>query len=326
MSAVLNNNRAEVFAFVPSYNHAAFVEKCLKSIIKQTLPPVKLLIIDDGSKDDSPKIIEQVLKDCPFDSELIVRRNRGLCATLNEGFSRSKGKYFAYLGSDDIWLPEFLEQRAELLEKHDEAVLGYGHAFFVDEQDNIFDSTADYRENWANYPDGNAVSMLLQGIAPVSSTVFYRRAALEKVSWNENSRLEDYEMYLKLSELGDFAFDERTFSVWRHHGYNTSKNKMLMLDEVIDAQNRHFDQIGFDRDLLEKEQAKVRFRYARDFLQSGEKRTAGRLAGKSWRGANSYGELLKFWLRFLLPMNAVRVKRKYKQEKNFQRYQNLLSD
>lgn len=325
MNTAVKHNLPEVFVFVPSYNHAKFIDKCLKSIINQTLPPSKLLVIDDGSKDDSAKVIERALKDCPFESELIVRENRGLCATLNQGLSLSYGKYFAYLGSDDIWLPEFLEERAKLLEKRNGAILGYGHAFFIDDQDVIFDSTADYRENWANYPDGNAFPMLLQGIAPVSSTVFYRRSALEKVKWNEKSRLEDYEMYLQIAALGDFAFDERVFSTWRHHSYNTSKDKMLMLDEVIAAQNRHHSLMGLDLKTLKDEQTKVRFRYARDFLQFGEKSEALKLALKSWRGASSSAELLKFGLRFLTPMSAVNYKRKRKKEKNFERYQHLLS-
>jgi alpha-1,3-rhamnosyltransferase len=325
MNTAPNNNLPEVFAFVPSYNHAGFIEKCLTSIINQTAPPRKLLVIDDGSKDNSARIIERVLKSSPFESELIVRENRGLCATLNQGLSLSDGKYFAYLGSDDIWLPEFLEARTELLERRPEAILGYGHAFFIDEQDVIFDSTADYDENWANYPDGDAFPMLVQGIAPVSSTVFYRRSALEKVSWNEDSRLEDYEMYLKLSALGDFAFDKRILSTWRHHSYNTSKDKILMLNEVIEAQNRHFTADKLDSILLRKEQTKVSFRYARDFLQSGDKTAALKLARRSWRGAKSANELLKFGLRWLTPMSIVNAKRRQKKEKNFQQYQHLLS-
>src|SRR4028119_2164690 len=87
MNQAINDDKPEVFAFVPSYNHAPFVEKCLRSIIDQTLKPKKLLVIDDGSKDDSPKIIERVLNDCPFDAEFIARENRGLSATLNEAFS-----------------------------------------------------------------------------------------------------------------------------------------------------------------------------------------------------------------------------------------------
>src|SRR3712207_5703987 len=119
---------SDVFVLVPSYNHAPFIEKCLRSIIEQTAEPRKLLVIDDGSTDGSAEIIQRVLHDCRFECELIVRENRGLCRTLNEGLARSDGKYFAYLGSDDYWLPDFLKARVELLEQRSRAVLAYGNA------------------------------------------------------------------------------------------------------------------------------------------------------------------------------------------------------
>ncbi|MGI8639928.1 MAG: glycosyltransferase family A protein [Pyrinomonadaceae bacterium] len=316
-----SNNKQEVFVFVPSYNHAPFVEKCLKSIIKQTLSPKKLLVIDDGSKDDSPKIIEKVLKNCPFDAELIVRENRGLCATLNQGLALSLGKYFAYLGSDDLWLPEFLAERAKLLDRRETAVLGYGHAFFVNEKDEIINCTADYKEIWANYPDGDARPMLVKGIAPVSSTVFYRRKALENVGWNENSRLEDYEMYVQLAALGDFAFDEQILSVWRHHGYNTSKDLLLMLKEVLEAQRRNFKFLGVSENELNRAQTAVKFYYARDLLQHGNKKQAWKLARENWRGANSNFELAKFLVRLGVPMSVVEAKRKLKKENYSRRFE-----
>jgi alpha-1,3-rhamnosyltransferase len=307
----MNKDRqnSEVFAFVPSYNHAPFIEKCLNSIINQTLPPKKLLVIDDGSKDDSPKIIERILKDCPFDAELIVRENRGLCATLNQGFSLSSGEFFAYIGSDDFWMPTFFAERTKLLEKRESAVLAYGHAFLINEKDEIFDSTANYTDDWANYPDGDAHEMLLNGISPISSTIFYRRSALEKVSWNEDSRLEDYEMYLKLMNLGDFAFDSQVLSVWRQHGYNTSQNLGLMLDEVIEAQNRNINDLGISEAELRKIQTKTKFRYARDFLQHGNKSKALQLAKTNWRGANSNAELAKFAVRMFVPMSIINFRR-----------------
>ena len=320
MNTAADIYKPEIFAFVPSYNHAPFVEKCLKSIIKQTLAPKKLLVIDDGSKDDSAKIIEKVLKTCPFDAELIVRENRGLCATLNQGLALSSGKYFAYLGSDDFWLPEFTAERAALLEKRETAVLGYGHAFFVDETDEIIDCTADYEKVWANYPDGDARPMLLKGIAPVSSTIFYRRAALENVGWNENSRLEDYEMYLKLAALGDFAFDVQILSVWRHHGYNTSKDLLLMLKEVLEAQRRNFKLLGINETELDTAQTAVKFYYAKDLLQHGNKKQAWKLARENWRGANSRLELAKFLLRMSLPMAVVEAKRRLKKNDYARRF------
>lgn len=325
MNQADNNNQADVFVLVPSYNHAPFIEKCLKSIFKQTLAPKKLLVIDDGSRDDSPQIIERILKESPFDCELIARENRGLCATLNQGLSLSTEEFFAYIGSDDIWLPSFLEERAKLLSKRKNAVLGYGHALFINEKDEIYDCSTDYKEIWANYPDGDMREALLQGIAPISSTVFYRRSLLEKTAWNEKAKLEDYEMYLKLSAIGEFAFDPQVLSAWRQHSYNTSRHKMLMLQEVIEAQNRNVTALNVTREDLKSAQTKTKFRYARELLQNGNKKDAVNLAKESWRGANSMGELLKFGLRLLVPMKIINLKRKYKKEKNFQRRQHLLS-
>src|ERR1700704_4709601 len=141
---------------VPSYNHARFVEATLRSIFRQTLAPAELLVIDDGSTDDSARVIERVLRDCPFACELVSRSNRGLCATLNEGLAKTRGQYFAYLGSADLWLPDFLATRVSTLESRAAAVLAYGHAFLIDEAADIIDCTLD----WANYTDGDARSML----------------------------------------------------------------------------------------------------------------------------------------------------------------------
>src|SRR5437867_1217260 len=173
-----------VSVVVPSYNHARFVESTLRSIMKQTLRPAELLVIDDGSTDDSPRIIERVLHDCPFPCELIVRPNRGLCATLNEGFGKTSGEYFAYLGSDDLWLPEFLAARVAMLYGRPQAALGYGHAYLIDADNRIIDCTRD----WANYTDGNVRTMLLQEtIAPMSPTVLYHRSILERHGWHEQA-------------------------------------------------------------------------------------------------------------------------------------------
>src|ERR1043165_8095778 len=73
-----------VFVVVPSHYHATFIERTLRSIFAQTLKPSELIVIDDGSTDDSPKTIDRVLKDAPFPAQLIARENRGLPATITQ--------------------------------------------------------------------------------------------------------------------------------------------------------------------------------------------------------------------------------------------------
>lgn len=305
-----------VAVVVPSYNHARFVEATLRSIIQQSLPPAELLVIDDGSSDESPRVIERVLADCPFPCELIARTNRGLCATLNEGFERTRGDYFAYLGSDDLWLPGFLKARVDLLESRRAAVLAYGHAYFVDDENRVIDSTAD----WANYADGDAREMLLQTTAPMSPTVLYRRTALAHERWNEDSKLEDYDLYLRLSAAGEFAFDPQLLSAWRRHDENVSWDQTLMLEEQLRAQRAAALRFGFSDKQIEELQLATRFNRAADFLRVGEKGQALSLLKQNWRGATSSGATAKLLLRLLIPNSFMRGRARVRQRRAHERF------
>jgi alpha-1,3-rhamnosyltransferase len=316
MNASKNINRSEVFAFVPSYNHAPFVEKCLKSIFKQTLPPKKLLVIDDGSKDDSPRIIEQVLKDCPFEAEFIRRENRGLSATLNEGFARSTGAYFAYLGSDDVWLPDFCRRRAELLDSRPDAVLAFGHAYLIDEQDQIFDCT----RNWVEYSEQDILANLLRGVVPITASVAFRRSALEKMPWNESAVLEDYELYLKLSAKGKFAVDDNVSAAWRQHGYNTSRDFPKMMNEWLEAQNRVAPAIGISPPELTKIQSELKFTFVADFIRHGEKSAAARMLWENRGSARSASEIGKMLIRLLIPQSYHDWHRRGKRRQKIRQY------
>lgn len=314
-----DGEQASVSVVVPSHNHARFVEATLRSIMKQTLRPAKLLVIDDGSSDDSPQVIERVLNDCPFPSELIARENRGLSATLNEGFWRTQADYFAYLGSDDLWLPDFLKARVGRLAERPAAVLAYGHAYFVDEHNAIIDSTAD----WAHYVDGDVRQMLLRTTAPMSPTVMYRRIALEHERWNEESKLEDYELYLRLSAAGEFAFDPQILSAWRRHGSNVSWDQGLMLEEQLRAQRDAALGFGFTEDEVNKLQRTTRFTRAEDFLRVGQKSEALSLIMKNLRGASLAGATARMFLRLLLPNAILRRRARSRQRNAHERYGNL---
>jgi alpha-1,3-rhamnosyltransferase len=314
-------HQARVSVVVPSYNHAPFIENTLRSIFNQTLTANELLVIDDGSADGSPGIIEKVLKDCPLPCELISRANHGLCATLNEGLSKTRGEYFAYLGSDDLWLPEFLAARLSTLKSRASAVLAYGHSFLIDEENHIIDCTLD----WARYVDGDAKTMLLQEtIAPMSPTVMYRRIALEQHGWNEQAKLEDYELYLLLAAEGDFAFDPRVLSAWRQHGHNTSRDFSWVIDARMAAQRRLADRLGLSAAELERVQRISQFAGAEDLLRLGEKSKAFKLLRQSLGGAPSTASLLKPLARLCVPYSLIKWQKQRKQDRAAKRYGPLI--
>jgi alpha-1,3-rhamnosyltransferase len=309
-----------VTVLVPSYNHAPFVERTLRSIFAQTLKPEKLIVIDDGSKDESAWIIAAMLKDHdpPFDFELFSHENRGLCATLNEGLAGTDTEYFAYLGSDDIWLPDFLKEQCNLLESRPDAVLAFGHAYLIDEEDNIIDRT----DNWTAFADGDMLPLLLRGVIFSSPTVLYRTAALRKYGWNEDARLEDYELYLKLSKDGEFARNEKTLSAWRQHESNTSDNFPLMLREQLEAQDRAAGTLNMTRTELADIQRTRKFHAIFDMIRAGYKREALALFWET-RGHGPLAETLKLLPRFAVPQALFQWNRRRKRQANIRKYGKL---
>ncbi|PYS98667.1 MAG: hypothetical protein DMF63_14855 [Acidobacteria bacterium] len=319
MEPVESQSRPEIFVAVPSYNHARFVEECLRSIIGQTLQPKKLLIIDDGSRDGSLDVIEKVLKDCPFDSELFARENRGLCATLNDALERSSGEYFAYLGSDDIWLPNFLEEQVELLEHRPNAVLAFSHAYVIDEKNNIFDST----NRWTEFADGDMRPLLMRGVIFSSPGVLYRRSALAKHRWNENSKLEDYEMYLSLTADGEFARNEKILCGWRQHGVNASSNLPQMFPEMIAAQDRIAPELGIDPNELSRSQSQMKFAATENFIRHGFRREAAKLFLENLDGASSISQIMRTAFRLVIPASIFKWNRERKRRNAIEHFGNI---
>ncbi len=310
---------AHVSVLVPSYNHAKFVERTLRSIFAQTLPPKKLIVIDDGSKDESVAVIERILAESPIDSELIARENRGLSATLNDGYARLDGEFFAYLGSDDLWLPNFLAEQTLLLESRPAASLAFCHAYVIDEDDNIIDRT----DNWTDFADGHMLPMLLQGEIPSSPGVLYRRSALLEKPWNENARLEDYELYLNLASRTELARNEKLLCAWRQHSSNTSDDSPLMLREQIAAQDRSLAAFGLNRAQLDQIQTALKFRSVANFVRSGHRREAFKLFRESFGAAPTFADVVGKAIRLAIPRSIFEWNRARKHRKNISRYGKL---
>ncbi|HSD00423.1 MAG TPA: glycosyltransferase, partial [Casimicrobiaceae bacterium] len=95
---------------VPSYNHSQFVRAALQSVFAQTYRPLELIVIDDGSTDGSAPIIRDALSDRSIPSTFLSRENRGAPATLNECIALATGRYVNPLNSDDLFMPNRIEE------------------------------------------------------------------------------------------------------------------------------------------------------------------------------------------------------------------------
>jgi glycosyltransferase involved in cell wall biosynthesis len=308
----------KINVLVPSFNHAPFIEKTLRSIFLQTHLPQKLIVIDDGSTDNSVEIIKNTLKDAPFETHLIARENKGLTKTLNEGFQfcSADAEFFAYIGSDDVWFPQFLEERLKLLQENSDAVLVFGHAFLIDEKDNVIEST----ENWFDFNEDKMLEHLLRGEIFPSPSVVYRNSFLRKHRWNEDAILEDYELYLKLVNEGRFIFDKRVLCAWRQHRWNTSRNFPKMMNEWLAAQNRV---LGNSYPELEKLQKQLKFKCVADFVRFGYRTEAVKLFWENLDGAVSLSQVIGLTLRMAIPHSFFQANRRRKMRRNIKKYGNL---
>lgn len=100
-----------VSAIIPSHNRSAWIEEAIRSVISQSRPPDELIIVDDGSTDDTQDKIRPLINTAPFKIRLIYQRHQGVSSARNKGISEARYGYLAFLDSDDRWLANKLEQQ-----------------------------------------------------------------------------------------------------------------------------------------------------------------------------------------------------------------------
>ncbi|MBP2656384.1 MAG: glycosyltransferase family 2 protein [Firmicutes bacterium] len=115
---------------IPAYNVEKYIGECLQSIQQQTVENWQAIIVEDGSTDKTPEIVENIIAhDSRF--RLIRQTNAGVSAARNTGLQAASGMYVAFLDGDDMWAPTFLEELLSAIETQrvDMAYCGYTHLY-----------------------------------------------------------------------------------------------------------------------------------------------------------------------------------------------------
>lgn len=104
-----------VSVIIPSYNRAKFIVNSIQSVLNQTYTNFELIVVDDCSTDNSIQLIKKINN--PKINLIIQEENKGACVARNTGIKYAKGKYIAFLDSDDQWYPNKLEKQVNIIEK-----------------------------------------------------------------------------------------------------------------------------------------------------------------------------------------------------------------
>ena len=129
----INDRKPLVTVIMPAYNAAGFIREAIQSVLNQTVTDLELLVIDDGSTDETTQIVEQLCKTDARVRLLVNEKNLGAGGTRNRGLELSASPYIALLDSDDYWKPQMLEKLIARM-KETGADLSYCSYELVDEQ------------------------------------------------------------------------------------------------------------------------------------------------------------------------------------------------
>ncbi|NNP75077.1 glycosyl transferase family 2 [Acinetobacter sp. Ac_3412] len=233
-----SNVQPLVSVVIPCYNHMHYVHDCIKSVIDQTYQNIELIIIDDGSKDHSIEKIRELINICEqrfIRFEFRHRANKGLSATLNEALSWCRGEYYSIIASDDMMLSEKIMKQANFLKESDHKVAGvFGGYHLIDDDNNVIETALKDQKKY-NFND-----VFLHNFDLPAPTALLRLNAVKEVGgYAENLKIEDWYMWLKLTEKGNsLIYLNEVFVNYRSHGSNISKNLEIMNVErrkVIDC-------------------------------------------------------------------------------------------
>lgn len=227
--------RPVVSVIIPTFNRSKLLQKAIESVLQQTLKNFELIIVDDGSKDNTKELVLQYGKKDPR-IRYFYHKNRGLSASRNRGLKESKGKYIALLDDDDIWLKDKLKKQIEVFKTSDLNKLGvvYSYTYIINEHGRIVNLR---KRNFR----GDLFTDLLGGqkILGGGSAILIKKEVFQKVGqFDENLRsCEDWDMWSRISVYFQFDLVHEPLIKKRVHPQAMSniRKKMLICRLVVIA-------------------------------------------------------------------------------------------
>lgn len=211
-----------VSVIMPVFNGAAFIVEAIDSILAQTHEDWELLVVDDGSTDQTPELLDR------FDDPRIVRtrqQNQGEAAARNTALNMARGEYLSFLDADDLYLPNALANMTQYLETHTEADALISDGYFCDEQRHCLMRFSDHRPIPAV---GNILEPLVlsSSVITVPICTMVRRAAIERASAQFDTSLvigPDYDFFIQLARHAPFGYLDRLTCMYRVHQTNITR-------------------------------------------------------------------------------------------------------
>lgn len=209
------------------YNHAPFLKETLDSIQAQTYAPIQLIIVDDGSCDQSRDLITRWASKTDLDHELVFNeRNLGICGSLNRALSRAKGEYVAIVATDDVWFPQKLAVQVARIETLPHVGVVYSDAAVIDEGGAHVSESLIRSWGFAEAPEGDLFIQFLEKNPVPAPTALIRKSCFDAVGdYDESLSFEDLDMWLRIAGHYHFAYIDEVLALYREVTTSLSRQR-----------------------------------------------------------------------------------------------------
>ncbi len=232
-----------ITVIIPTYNRVKILSRAIKSVLKQTYQNFELIIVDDCSTDNTQKALKKFKDKRIF--YIKHKKRKGASAARNTGIKKAKGKYLAFLDSDDCWLPEKLEKQLATLQKNKNAGIVYSRFWIV----------KNGKKKLCCWPEikkynGWLHRQLLIGNFITTSSVLVKRQIFDKVGLFDKKlpAYQDWEFFLRASLYEQFAFiDKPLLTQYQNRKDRISADKNKLTKAVRYILKKHGREIKKDR-------------------------------------------------------------------------------
>lgn len=233
--------KASLSVILPNYNHAAYLPSAVGALLSQERPPDEIVVVDDGSTDDSLQVLERLAARAPALRLIPKERNEGAVAALNRGLAAARGD-FVYLAAADDWvLPGFFRRALERLDEDRHSGIYCAEAMLVDgnsEQPVGIRPAIRPLQRGGRVPAEEALKLLrhFDNWIVTSSTVFRREAMTEAGAFDPQlGSFADGFVARKIALARGLYFDPAVFSAWRILPGSLSRRRALESSLALEA-------------------------------------------------------------------------------------------
>ncbi|MFJ7110295.1 glycosyltransferase family 2 protein [Pseudomonas sp. NPDC098740] len=235
------STQAPLVSIVAScFNMQKFLEDAIKSIFAQDYPNFEVIIVNDGSSDDSLAILKRLQQ--TYDFQLYSQPNQGVSAALNHGLRYAKGVYVSTPDLDDIMLPGSVRTRAEYLDQHPHVGCVGALISYMDSDGNTIKQQQRDKIHTYNF------DQVLRGAVVIGAPVaLYRMKAMRSADfYAPKLRVQDFQMTLRIARLG-YEIHELPICMtrYRRHANNLSRKYRILLQADLEAIEPYVNHPGY---------------------------------------------------------------------------------